>query len=33
MKSFHNFLESETEPKNRNNYKKFLLDFFDKKNK
>ena len=33
MKSFHNFLEGETEPKNRNNYKKFLLDFFDKKNK
>lgn len=33
MKSFHNFLESENNPKNRNNYKKFLLDFFDKKNK
>jgi hypothetical protein len=33
MKSFHNFLEGETKPKNRNNYKKFLLDFFDKKNK
>jgi len=33
MKSFHNFLEGETESKNRNNYKKFLLDFLDKKNK
>jgi hypothetical protein len=33
MKSFHNFLEREIEPKNRNNYKKFLLDFLDKKNK
>lgn len=33
MKSFHNFLEGEVEKKNKNNYKKFLLDFLDKKNK
>ena len=33
MKSFHNFLDAEVNPKNRNNYKKFLLDFLDKKNK
>jgi len=33
MKSFHNFLEGESDSQNKNNYKRFLLDFLDKKNK